>query len=780
MPAQIARLTATTAGAALGVAQIARLTATTSGGAALTVASNAASLCVGQYATLTVSGGTAPYTVTATAGTVSGSGSSWQVANRPRAAATTATVTVTDSLGAAATASITLGAARVRVRIGGAMVPVAHGPDAAPTVLPSSSRPAQHLMVCSNWATLILTGASSLDANLDAPANVTTLRTLAGRYDHFIMVDPYWSIVGAAVRDRLRQYATEAGRTVTMWRYVDSSRVKPDDQTGTFSMFPASALTNSSGSSITQPTWTLRKADGSTIKSNGGYILLDPGSAPMLAAAKAHIPNLAAGWDGIFLDLVDATYMGWQATITDQDPDYPLNGWQPIAAYAAAKLGFVNAYVAQATSLGVPVMANTAIALYGGSSWPQVIAQGSSVVPFVESFATKWDRSVILSSDSSNWPLTQAGLDLLTWAATNNRRVVINGLSEDQTILGYNYALALTASTPDTLIYSGSHPNPASNAEYNQVPAWLSMYDAQIGTPAGPATGTTIRTRAYTAGSVSADTGSGVGVVSSSPQQPAADPTVSSQVSVTRWDTEGGTYTNTAMGDGSYALTLPATASPAAKRRIEPAWGVGAAATPAVYWYGETFKSRLEVTPTLGAAGQDTSSDNQWHVLWQLIGKNQSGEWGAGEPGGGFVFNNGRIRWQAGDSHPLHQWNSAGSYMYRLDCGPFTDGVKVTLDVEIYLADDPDGWLTIRRDGSTIVDHYRPLGGWPNRVDWWTAGGWTSNAQRPGTMWTHPDGALDTGWVQFKSGLYRGSNNSAPPPTYEQGVVVKPLFLTIP
>lgn len=209
--------------------------------------------------------------------------------------------------------------------------------------------------------------------------------------------------------------------------------------------------------------------------------------------------------------------------------------------------------------------------------------------------------------------------------------------------------------------------------------------------------------------------------------------------------------------DGSWTYTLPARGdfTNLPKRRLERVWQVdGRVCT---HTRGDVVVFDAEFAGVLGAAAQ---SANQWHLLWQCHGPGGSDLVAWRPPPISLGVTNGVISFEGGEGHPSNQYTSTGYYKWSYPLGPWVDNVRHHIRIEIKLGNDPDGWVTCRYDGATIVEQWRPQGYWP-----FNGGNWTG--KYPGTMFSTP-GDVNGDWVQNRAGLYRGPAHGDPSPTYQQ------------
>lgn len=377
-----------------------------------------------------------------------------------------------------------------------------------------SGRRTPQALVVSNWWSAengkpILAGATSDRPNLDDSRNVETLKRLASRYDVFIIVQPSWHTVGQQVRDRLKRYAAEQGRSIIALRYFGTMAVHPvADQAGDMQAVPARGRIRTDGT-VTNAD-TLLSSGGKPVKgadSVGGY-LVDPASAAARKAAADNVSGKLAGWDGAYLDEV-----GWgpnrslqaarSATSRYSDDDAGR------AAFQAATLGYVDAVKA---AVGDKILAaNITPSTTDQGFLPARVAEHGVTYPFVEVFGAGWDHDPVTtrSGDLSTLRATMSWLH--DTAGEPGLHPIVNSLTNDGATLRYSYALFL-ASAGTNAVYAG-HTG-STDVEYDQVPTWLPEYEYPVGTPQGDAETDGDRlTRTWSGAQVEADLRAGTGKI---------------------------------------------------------------------------------------------------------------------------------------------------------------------------------------------------------------------------------------------------------------------------
>ncbi|WP_168582205.1 heparin lyase I family protein [Gephyromycinifex aptenodytis] len=186
----------------------------------------------------------------------------------------------------------------------------------------------------------------------------------------------------------------------------------------------------------------------------------------------------------------------------------------------------------------------------------------------------------------------------------------------------------------------------------------------------------------------------------------------------------------------SWNFVLPADPTPAPRRRSEVFVSQGR--EPRTYRPGDEVHFAATITGFLGAAA-DTTTD--WHVLWQVLGQT-NGQWKG--PSMALIVADGRLALSGGNGHPEH--GEGNSYQWNRLITPYRDGTPYRIEIDSRL-DAEDGWVTVRLDGETVLDRYRPR---------------TAEGKRLGTVYPGQDELTE------RYGLYRGSD--AKPPAYAQMV----------
>lgn len=204
------------------------------------------------------------------------------------------------------------------------------------------------------------------------------------------------------------------------------------------------------------------------------------------------------------------------------------------------------------------------------------------------------------------------------------------------------------------------------------------------------------------------------------------------------------------LTDGTWHFVAPATSNTTPKRRSEVFWSANG--TPLRPKEGDTLCYDVEFTGQLGAAAQ---SDQDWHVLMQVVGT-VDGKWLG--PSFGLHVRNGEIRLGGGGGHPLQNYSSS-NHEWNHVLSKYEDGRTYRLTVQAKLSSDTNiGWLNAWVDGTQVVSQYQPI---------------SPQGLKPGTLYPGNDG------IAVRSGLYRGTDASGTRPTYEQWTKVKPLSISL-
>lgn len=213
-------------------------------------------------------------------------------------------------------------------------------------------------------------------------------------------------------------------------------------------------------------------------------------------------------------------------------------------------------------------------------------------------------------------------------------------------------------------------------------------------------------------------------------------------ISVAEW-VQQGISLFPVCNDGAWDFVIPANANPVIPRRTEAVWAWDGGLKR--FHAGDTVNFHAVVTGKLGPVAQQ---DNDWHVVWQLQGLSD-GKWVP--PVMGFNIRHGKLRMGGGGGHPDHSYAADGhNYEWSVDLANYTDGQPYELQASVYLSPDPAlAWVSATVNGVPVLDHYRPR---------------SKTGYMPATMYpSQPE-------LTSRDGLYRGTQNNAPIPTYEQSV----------
>ena len=187
----------------------------------------------------------------------------------------------------------------------------------------------------------------------------------------------------------------------------------------------------------------------------------------------------------------------------------------------------------------------------------------------------------------------------------------------------------------------------------------------------------------------------------------------------------------------AWSFVLPGQGEAQSRRRSE----VFALVDDAPYRPGDTVRFETRVQARLGDAA---SSGQDWHVLWQIIGRTD-GAWKG--PVMSLVAADGALALAGGNGHPDHEPDGDVSLQWNRRLAPFEDGRSYHLVIESRLH-PRNGWVTVQVDGETVLDRYEPR---------------TRDGRRPGTLYP---GQRE---VTQRFGLYRGTDGGEPP-AYSQEV----------
>ncbi len=219
-----------------------------------------------------------------------------------------------------------------------------------------------------------------------------------------------------------------------------------------------------------------------------------------------------------------------------------------------------------------------------------------------------------------------------------------------------------------------------------------------------------------------------------------------SALSVNEKVAQGGSLPAQCTSTG-WHYVIPAAPNPVTPRRVETVWAMNG--KPVVFHEGDTVHFRATFTGQLGAAAQD---DNNWHVMWQLHGISTDGVWRS--PLLGINVRHGQLRLGGGAGHPNHSYDPLSrNYEWSRDLAAYADGRTYDVAVTIFLSTNPDqGWIDAWVNGRKVLTHWHPI---------------SPQGNRPGTFYPNqPE-------IASRNGLYRGTQNNAPIPTYQQSMRIE-------
>lgn len=215
----------------------------------------------------------------------------------------------------------------------------------------------------------------------------------------------------------------------------------------------------------------------------------------------------------------------------------------------------------------------------------------------------------------------------------------------------------------------------------------------------------------------------------------------------------GETIEPVANEDMSWTFTLPANASPDARRRVERLWIVdGRAAT---YTHGDILVFEGIVSATLGAA---SATDAHWHLLWQAHGPGGPPTSTWRPPPVSLTVRNGQLRLGGGEGHPSHSWTDSTSYYaWTKPLATWTEGKQYRFRIEMLVGSGTSSWVSAWVDGQQILTRWVPQG----------IKSGVNTGCYPGTIYS-TSATPEGDWLNSRSGLYRGTDAGTTPPTYEQ------------
>lgn len=363
----------------------------------------------------------------------------------------------------------------------------------------------KRMMIASDWTHGLLRGdVGAGHYNLDDPENISLLNRLVARYDTFMFG---WFSV--PVRDRLRKIASEQGREIEIYKYVDPTGWRPSETTGSMSLAPTSSMVISrDGRRCLRPEWCLRKSDNMPIRAasveESGF-LVDPTGRGLLEVAKAHLLTLAEGFDGIFLDLLSPTYFNEVGNQTDSgDYRWPLRGWSSVPGYAEAKLELHSTLADHLAKYDKKCMHNTTNYWHNGAFWPRFCAESSKKnITFIENFASTWQSHSVTEATPGYGQWLKPTLEYMDWCNRQARPAAFQFLSNDADRIRYGYTLFLQGAGEQS-IFSGCALNSAQL--YSLEPTEIKDYEINLGAPVAPRIFGSALTRSFEKGLVATNT----------------------------------------------------------------------------------------------------------------------------------------------------------------------------------------------------------------------------------------------------------------------------------
>lgn len=360
----------------------------------------------------------------------------------------------------------------------------------------------KHAAVIHNWRGGVLSRAGSSDpVDLNHPDHVAALRRIANRYD--VIITQGWDF-NAQVRDRLRAYAQQEGRSISFLRYLGGIAFRWWDQAGEMTIVPVQRAVTGDGRVLNRQ-WVLTTSTGAPIRAaleNGRSHLMNLGSPSLRAAAVEHCRRLASGWDGIFIDECTPDYSGFQLNPGEVDPWYPPTRDQ----YEWSRRDLIREVTAGLATDGKAVGANLVPTHTQHGFFPTTVTRENPGLthPFIEVFATGWDSRLTVQG-RSGIATTFASMSWLENAAQLGRTAIANVYSNEPQTLRYGLSLFLAAAGPNCA-FAGHRP--VANDEYTIEPTWLPEYDLveDLGRPLGKATGVNVVARWFERGATVANT----------------------------------------------------------------------------------------------------------------------------------------------------------------------------------------------------------------------------------------------------------------------------------
>lgn len=213
--------------------------------------------------------------------------------------------------------------------------------------------------------------------------------------------------------------------------------------------------------------WFLLDAAGRRIRVNDDYFIMDPGHPGWRAfwRVRAQAAQETLGWDGVFMDNVDATAQRWRELAP---PAYPSE-----ALYEAAVLGFVEeVYANYAQPTGRPLFANI-IAAEAADDWLPFLPYLDGVMD--EAWAMDWAAGYLPVAE---WEAHLARAEAVQ-AAGKTIVLVAQGAQAASARQQFAFASYL-------LISHGRAVFRYIDSDHYREVWWYANYDLDLGAPLGP------------------------------------------------------------------------------------------------------------------------------------------------------------------------------------------------------------------------------------------------------------------------------------------------------
>jgi hypothetical protein len=176
------------------------------------------------------------------------------------------------------------------------------------------------------------------------------------------------------------------------------------------------------------PDWFLKDKRGQPISLRKGYWVMDPGNPQYRAfwQNRARELLLTFGWDGIFVDNVEASLAKFHAD------DLLLAAYPRDEDFQKAVEGFL-AFLADSWPEKTPLFANI-VSVNRPAVWKQYVAYLDGVM--IENFATGWEKTTLSPAE---WEMQ---MEMAEWALANGKTLILVAQGEQNDLARQEFALA--------------------------------------------------------------------------------------------------------------------------------------------------------------------------------------------------------------------------------------------------------------------------------------------------------------------------------------------------